>query len=231
MAVTGVKCPKCGLMQMPRQTCKSCGITLDSTASYPTLPRTGGVPASTGGIACCECGNTFPPDDMIHYEDSWVCGTCKPIFVQKLREGVGLKGALEYAGFWIRLVAKFVDGLVLWLVNILLLFTAGFAAGLLGATGQEMAFVGILYLMQVAIAAAYTIWFLGKYGATPGKMACKLQVVTAHAGRVSYARACGRHFAELLSSIIFFIGYVMAAFDAEKRTLHDRICNTRVVKA
>ena len=231
MAVTGIKCPKCGLMQMPREACKSCGATLDSTASYPTLPRTGGAPTSTGGIACCECGNTFPADDMIHYGDAWVCGTCKPIFVQKLREGVGLKGALEYAGFWIRFAAKVVDGLVLWLVNIVLAFTAGVAAGLFGATGEEMAFLGILYLIQIATAAGYTIWFLGKHGATPGKMACKLQVITADGDRVSYARACGRHFAELLSWIIFLIGYIMAAFDSEKRALHDRICNTRVVKA
>ena len=209
MAVTGVKCPKCGLMQMPREVCKSCGITLDSTASSPTLPRTGGAPTSTGGIACCECGNTFPPDDMIHYADAWVCGTCKPIFVQKLREGVGLKGALEYAGFWIRLVAKFVDGLVLWLVNFVTGFAAGFVAGLTGDPNEDTFFVGMqiaLFLMQFVTSAIYTIWFLGKFGATPGKMACKLQVVTADGGRVSYARACGRHFAEMLSGILFGIG-------------------------
>ena len=140
MAVTGIKCPKCGLMQMPRQTCKSCGLTLDSTAASPTLPRTGDASTSTGtgGIACCECGNTFPPDDMIHYGDAWVCGTCKPIFVQKLREGVGLKGMLEYAGFWIRLVAKFVDGLVLWLVNFVMGFATGFIAGLTGNQGRHL---------------------------------------------------------------------------------------------
>ena len=41
-------------------------------------------------------------------------------------------------------------------------------------------------------------------------------------------RAIGRHFSEWLSSILF-IGYIMAAFDEEKRALHDRICGTRVV--
>ncbi|PYS28021.1 MAG: RDD family protein, partial [Acidobacteria bacterium] len=32
-----------------------------------------------------------------------------------------------------------------------------------------------------------------------------------------------------LSGIILLIGYIMAAFDPERRALHDRICNTRVV--
>ncbi|HET6371045.1 MAG TPA: RDD family protein, partial [Nitrospiria bacterium] len=42
--------------------------------------------------------------------------------------------------------------------------------------------------------------------------------------------ACGRYFAEILSGIILCIGYIMAAFDDEKRALHDRICGTRVIK-
>jgi uncharacterized RDD family membrane protein YckC len=30
--------------------------------------------------------------------------------------------------------------------------------------------------------------------------------------------------------MILLIGYIMAAFDEEKRALHDRICSTRVVR-
>jgi uncharacterized RDD family membrane protein YckC len=30
--------------------------------------------------------------------------------------------------------------------------------------------------------------------------------------------------------MILYIGYIMAGFDDEKRTLHDRICDTRVIK-
>ena len=40
----------------------------------------------------------------------------------------------------------------------------------------------------------------------------------------------GRFFAELLSGMICYIGYLMVLSDKEeRRTLHDRICNTRVV--
>jgi uncharacterized RDD family membrane protein YckC len=54
-------------------------------------------------------------------------------------------------------------------------------------------------------------------------------VVRADGGRVGTARVVGRYFAETLSTIIFFAGYVMAAFDDEKRSLHDYLCDTRVV--
>lgn len=33
----GTKCSKCGLMQMPRSTCKSCGATLDGSAPRPVV--------------------------------------------------------------------------------------------------------------------------------------------------------------------------------------------------
>ena len=78
--------------------------------------------------------------------------------------------------------------------------------------------------------AAYDTWFIGKYGATPGKMACKLKIVVEDGSRVSYLRAFGRHFAKYLSAMILLIGYIMAAFDDQRRTLHDRICETRVVR-
>ena len=77
----------------------------------------------------------------------------------------------------------------------------------------------------------FATYFIGRFAATPGKMICGLKVVTPDgAGSVSYARAAGRHLSEYISMIILAIGYIMAAFDSEKRALHDRICNTRVIK-
>ena len=61
-------------------------------------------------------------------------------------------------------------------------------------------------------------------------MALNLRVVTPEGGDIGYLRALGRHVAEWISGFILLIGYIMAAFDAEKRTLHDRICNTRVIR-
>jgi uncharacterized RDD family membrane protein YckC len=85
------------------------------------------------------------------------------------------------------------------------------------------------YTVSYGLPAAYEIFFIGAYGATLGKMLMKIKVVTPEGGRISYARATGRHFAKLLSGIILYIGYLMAFWDDEKRALHDRMCGTRVI--
>ena len=45
-----------------------------------------------------------------------------------------------------------------------------------------------------------------------------------------FARATGRHFAKYLSSMILFIGYIMAGFTERKQALHDIIASTVVVR-
>ena len=101
-------------------------------------------------------------------------------------------------------------------------------------SGQDPTAIGgtmlAVFGLQMAVAAAYSVFFVGKFQATPGKMALGIKIITPDGGRVGYGRALGRYFAEFLSSIILGIGYLMAAFDQEKRALHDRICTTRVVK-
>jgi len=184
-----------------------------------------------GEAVCAECGKTFPDQDMIGYGNAHVCAQCKPVFLQKLAEGAKLSGAgLDYAGFWIRAGAKILDGLLLGV-----LFAVPLIVVVIRRTGatapNEM--LGAIQLLQVGMGItnlAYQIFFLGKYGATPGKMACGLKVVMADGSPISYGRAAGRFFAEMLSGIICYIGYLMVAFDEEKRALHDRICNTRVVR-
>src|SRR6266849_2025878 len=52
-----------------------------------------GVAAGGAGVVCSECGKRFPPDQVISYGGRWVCGACKPIFLQRMREGVALPAA------------------------------------------------------------------------------------------------------------------------------------------
>jgi uncharacterized RDD family membrane protein YckC len=176
---------------------------------------------------CYECGKGFSQEEMVSFGSSWVCATCKPVFMQKLKEGVNVTGTMRYAGFWIRFVAKFVDGIVLQICGFVVGMVLG-AAGVIGGNADRFDPIGTL--VGILLGLAYSVFFVGTYGATPGKMACGLKVVTSTGDKVSYGRAVGRHFAELLSGIILGIGYIMAAFDEEKRSLHDRICDTRVVK-
>ena len=181
---------------------------------------------------CSECGQAFAEDDMIRFEDVWVCATCKPIFVQKIKEGVTLAGVMEYAGFWIRLGAWFIDWIILAIASSIIYFPLSFMG--IFSFDQPAVFAVIQLfstILNFIIPAAYESWFVGKYAATPGKMACKLKVVMADGTRISLARSIGRHFAKYISGMIFGIGYIMAGFDDQKRALHDRICDTRVIKA
>ena len=210
------------------------------------------APPAMGSIVCWQCGKTFAPDQVVRLGEGWVCAACKPLYVQRLKEGAAVSGALDYAGFWIRFAAKFIDSLVLGVLVIVPIFVFGFVMAyraarahgnliadpsdaLLGAAGAgvENLVMNVIGLMaQVVFLSAnvvYSTVFLGRYGATPGKMLCRLEVVDADGTRIGYGRGFGRGCAEILSRLICLIGYIMAAFDTQKRALHDYICSTRVV--
>ncbi len=187
------------------------------------------APVAAGTASCAECGRSFPVDEMVSYSGSYVCAECKPIFFQRVREGVPLDQGFEYGGFWIRFGAKVIDNLIISAIQVPVLILA--AMGAASAPESAAAAYALLStLMTWGLPIAYTVFFLGKFGATPGKMACGLKVVRPTGERITYLRALGRWFAEILSAMIFLIGYIMAAFDDEKRSLHDRICDTRVVR-
>jgi uncharacterized RDD family membrane protein YckC len=182
---------------------------------------------------CSQCFNKFPVAELIQYGDSNICAACKPLFFQKLKEGAGTAGVFRYAGFWVRFVAKFIDNIIMGIVGMLLYGAAVMLFflddNILMTPARMMVFM-LVYVLQISFNIAYVTFFIGKYGATPGKMALSLSVVNPDGSKVSYMKAFGRFFAEMVSGIILAIGYIMAAFDDEKRALHDRICGTRVIK-
>jgi uncharacterized RDD family membrane protein YckC len=194
-------------------------------------------PAAAGGgsVLCAECGNLFPADDMVRYGDSWICAACKPVFFQRLKEGAALPRRLLYAGFWIRFLAYFIDGVILGAANMAIALAFGLGFGGFNAAQAAPSPLAILSmtlpsLIGLALGVTYETWFIGKFGATPGKMTCGLKVVRPDESPVTYGRACGRCFAKILSAFILYIGFIMAGYDEEKRGLHDRICDTRVVR-
>jgi uncharacterized RDD family membrane protein YckC len=197
----------------------------------PPAATPGATPLTGPEAVCAECGGLFPKDDMIAHGGLHICARCKPVFMQKLAEGVTLPtGERQFAGFWIRLAAKLLDTLILMVP----LFAVFVAIGVMAASSQSviwMNFIGLFaQLFFYAANVAYSTFFVGRFGATPGKMICGLRIVTATGEKVTYSRAAGRVFAELLSSLLCNIGYLIAAFDQEKRALHDHMCSTRVVR-
>jgi uncharacterized RDD family membrane protein YckC len=142
---------------------------------------------------------------------------------------------MRYAGFWIRVAARIIDGLIIGVPLVIILFIVMIPiAGTASKQGSQDSIlpafiIPIFQVLVIVVEMVYEIFFLGKYGATPGKMACSIKVVTADGDRFGYGRATGRFFAYLLSRFTCYIGYIIVAFDGQKRALHDYICNTRVV--
>jgi uncharacterized RDD family membrane protein YckC len=185
---------------------------------------------------CNSCGNRFPAADLAMFGESAICAACKPAYVQRLAQGMTSTAPrlFEYGGFWIRFVAYFIDGVILSILRYIVTIPLGLEPfwNPRRMSGFEFStYFGIAPAISLAIGLAYYIYFWTQHGATPGKMIFGLKVVRPDGGPISTGQAVGRYFAYILDSIIIFIGFMMAGWDDQKRALHDRLCDTRVVKA
>lgn len=195
------------------------------------------VPAATadGSPAirfCSQCGTAHPPDDLLELGTTVICASCKDPFVQRLKEGA-LPGGLahrdrEYGGFWIRVGATFTDGIILWMLEMMvtLPITFGFPA----LARWPLGLFSLSWFISLGMAILYESAFVVYKGATPGKLALSLEVIREDGSRPGWGLAIGRYFAKMVSWFTMGIGFVMAGVDEEKRALHDRICNTRVIR-
>jgi len=67
--------------------------------------------------------------------------------------------------------------------------------------------------------------------ATVGKRWMGIKVTDAHGERMSFLRATGRYAAKYLSALPCFLGFIAALFSSRGLALHDRLAETRVVRA
>ncbi|HPO15334.1 MAG TPA: RDD family protein [Candidatus Hydrogenedentes bacterium] len=178
---------------------------------------------------CAECGQHQPSDQMIPFGAVYVCGGCKPVFFRRVRQGTVYPVTAPYAGFGIRACAKIIDWVIIGVFQTaiqtawMIFFPPDFENPLF------IIMSGLMGLMGMVLTIGYCTWFIGRFGATPGKMACGLKVVMPDRSGVSYPRALGRAFGELVSGMVLYIGYIMVAFDEQRRALHDFFCDTRVI--
>lgn len=195
-------------------------------------------------ILCTQCGRSFADSDLVQIAGSWVCAECKPVFLSRLMaSGVAGARAMTYGGFWIRFGARILDGLVLGvpLFVMMLFLLPGFLKSGGAVPNPESAVGLVLSVMVVSLlgSAVYEVLMLKYRGATVGKMACGLKVVRTDGSALSWGACIGRYFMwNVLSSGIPYINIVfmtvssiMVAVDDEKRAIHDRVCDTRVIYA
>ena len=161
--------------------------------------------------------------------------------------GQSLFAPRVYGGFWVRFLARLIDAVILWFVGqivggVLIQFVMPEAMQTMAeirsdpqnVSPEQMMIVLQMMLvvmgLNLVIGLIYDLVFLGKFAATPGKMALGLKIERSDGSRLSLGRIAGRYFAQILSGLLLCIGYLIAAFDDQKRALHDYICDTRVVK-
>ena len=119
--------------------------------------------------------------------------------------------------------------LVDMLVIVILLGVGQALAHLLGrwdvvARAFRAAFVAV-------VPAAYVVLAHGSSGRTAGKWLAGIRVVGRDSQPIGYRRALARLVFLPLSILPFGIGLLVAVFSRDRRTLHDHLAGTRVVRS
>jgi uncharacterized RDD family membrane protein YckC len=149
-----------------------------------------------------------------------------------------------YAGFWIRLVARIVDGIILSVPVAILFFIfiaiAGGIASTTNSTDQNaQAAVGIglvgawllVGLLSLVGTVVYYVYFWGTSGTTLGMRLFKLRIVDANTGgSIGIPRAIVRYLMAIVNTIACYIGWIWVAFDPRKQGWHDKVANSVVIQ-
>jgi len=183
---------------------------------------------------CQKCG--APNDDQAAFCER--CGTA----LQGQSPEIGptapaLPAPVQYAGFWRRLAAALIDGVLLsvaWFATGVAIVSAYSAiSGLDADEVSDSTAVGLVYLSWGLAFILGWLYYAAMESsatrATLGKMALSIAVTNMNGQRVSFGRATGRYFGRVVSGLILCIGYIIIAFTQKKQGLHDIMADCLVV--
>ncbi len=147
------------------------------------------------------------------------------------------KSEPEYAGFWIRFLAMFLDTLCIMIIWNLIFITCFFLA-----RGNIGSITAVLQALKPYVKGLELLYFIlgwlcqallesSAWQATPGKKICGLRVTDLSGCKLTFKRASIRCWAQLISGVPCWVGYFMVVFTEKKQALHDIIAGTLVVKA
>jgi uncharacterized RDD family membrane protein YckC len=146
---------------------------------------------------------------------------------------------LDLAGPGVRFVAQFVDGVVV-MVPAGVLYAVIILAAVLQRPSPKSTlnvlpalFILLWFAFVVVGSISYEALMLGRGGQTFGKMLVGTKVVTPQGGAITRGQAWVRALSRVLMNLVYFLGLVDAlfVFSERRRTLHDRIAQTLVVRA
>ena len=190
-----------------------------------------GALMADGAVFCSACGQTF---------SSGVVIARSPMSAQTAPAAA----RVEYGGFWLRFLAYLIDGAVItigaFVIAIPMVFLTGLGTLLSQIHPEEdlndagfWLIMGVVFLFAtVSLVVTWLYHALmesSEWQATVGKKALNLVVTDMAGRRVSFWRATGRHFAKIVSNMIYPFGHIMAGFTAQKQALHDMIAGCLIL--
>ena len=155
---------------------------------------------------------------------------------------------VTYAGFWLRLVAHLVDGVIVGAAMLILVVPLFFLMGgvaLFSSFPREVgehpdpaqigALLSLVFVLAGVAILGQWLYFAylesGEKQGTWGKQMLGIYVTDLTGNRISFGRASGRFFAKIISGLIpLGIGYIMAGITERKQALHDMIASCLVLR-
>ncbi len=143
---------------------------------------------------------------------------------QQLREA-----AVDYVGFWARVLATLVDSVLIALVSFPLLY-ALYGEDYFSDTAPLYWGPGDL-LINYLLPAIAVLLFWSYRSATPGKMLIRARIVDANDfGKPSTRQLVIRYLGYFVSGFVLGLGFLWIAFDRRKQGWHDKLARTVVIR-
>jgi hypothetical protein len=105
-------------------------------------------------LVCSGCGQAFPADEVVRLGDGFVCATCKPVALQRLREGVASSDAEDIRNEHIKHEASVKSVGVLYFIGACVLVLVGVMSLLQPSSPVTDAFSAIFAILFFLIGAA-----------------------------------------------------------------------------
>lgn len=179
---------------------------------------------------CMLCGNCGAQVNAAHR----FCSSCGAVIQKQLGANSSVfmpKDAPTYAGFWLRAVALFIDAALLMVLSVVVVLFLYFIASRSNTVDMELFLNGANGLGIIVSWLYYALLESSAAQATFGKRLLGLKVTDLAGNKISFARATGRYFGKVLSSLTLLIGYLLAGITQKKQALHDMLASTVVVNS
>jgi uncharacterized RDD family membrane protein YckC len=113
-----------------------------------------------------------------------------------------------------------------------------FLAGVIGVATTGGAFDAhrldhkiLMQTLLLAFSAGYFVISWSRGGQTIGMRAWKMRLTMQDGSHLAWPRALLRFFLACVSLVLLGIGFWWSLFDPQRRSLHDIVCDTRMIKS